>query len=267
MTRTAVIVQARMASTRLPGKVLLPLGGTTVLDHVLTRCASISGADVVCCAVPDTADSDPVAEEAERIGKRTGARVIRGSESDVLDRYYQAARAVGAERILRVTSDCPLIDPRVCDCVLSLLAERNADYAANNMPPSWPHGLDCEAFNFDWLERAAKEAHEPFEREHVTPYIRTHRDVRKVNLEGPGGELATYRWTLDTPADLTFMRAIFERLPPGDGAWRYEVPLAIVEAEPQLSTLNAGDNVRLSRDGHAQNPASVGLCRTPGRAG
>ncbi len=249
MTRTAVIVQARMASTRLPGKVLLPLGSTTVLGHVLTRCTAISGADIICCAVPDTKDCDPVADEAERIGKRTGACVYRGSESDVLDRYYRAAKDVGADRVLRVTSDCPLIDPAVCDGVLQLLTDRDADYATNNMPPGWPHGLDCEAFGVEWLERAANEAGAPFEREHVTPYIRSHEAARKVNLDGPGVTTAAHRWTLDTPADLQFMRAVFERLPIGDAAWSYKVPLAIVEAEPALSELNAADNARLRNGG------------------
>ena len=253
MTRTAVIVQARMASTRLPGKVLLPLGGTTVLDHVLTRCAEISRADVVCCAVPDTPNSDPVAEEAERIGKRTGARVIRGSESDVLDRYYQAARGVGAKRVLRVTSDCPLIDPNICDDVLKLLEERDADYAANNMPPSWPHGLDCEAFSLDWLERVAREARKPFEREHVTPFIREHRDAQKVNLDGPDADISRHRWTLDTPADLVFMRAIFDLLPTGDAAWSYKAPLAIVNANPKIFELNSAANIRIGVD--ADSPA------------
>ena len=123
MNRTAVIVQARMASTRLPGKVLLPLAGTTVLDHVLTRCAAIGNSDILVCAVPDTPDSDPVAEEAMRIGARTGALVFRGSESDVLDRYYRAARFADADIVLRVTSDCPLIDPAVCARVIDLLTD------------------------------------------------------------------------------------------------------------------------------------------------
>lgn len=252
MTRTAVIVQARMASTRLPGKVLLPLGDTTVLDHVLTRCAAIVEADVVCCAVPDTPDSDQVAREVVRIGERTGVRVFRGSENDVLDRYYRAAQELQAERILRVTSDCPLIDPEVCDDVLRLLSTNNADYASNNMPAGWPHGLDCEAFGFDWLERAAKEAESPFEREHVTPFIRMNKSVRKTNLPGPGGSAVDHRWTLDTAADLEFMRAVFDRLPPGKAAWSYRVPLAIVEAEPKLSELNAADNSRLTGAGNKQ---------------
>jgi spore coat polysaccharide biosynthesis protein SpsF len=249
MSRTAVIVQARMASTRLPGKVLLPLAGTTVLDQVLTRCAAIGNADVVVCAVPDKPDNDLVAEEAMRIGARTGALIFRGSESDVLDRYYRAARFADADVVLRVTSDCPLIDPTICARVIELLTDEGADYAANNMSASWPHGLDCEAVRFSWLQRAAQEATQPFDREHVTPFVRTHPDAKKANLNGPGGDMVRHRWTLDTPADLEFMIALFKKMPTGEAAWSFDVPLNIVKANPSLAAINAADNTRLP--GHA----------------
>ena len=236
--RTAVIVQARMGSTRLPGKVMEKLAGETVLSHVLRRCQAIETADMVCCATVDGEDGGAIAAEAARCG----VEVFRGSEQDVLDRYYRAARHLSADVIMRVTGDCPLIDPAICASVLRLRAEGDADYACNNMPPSWPHGLDCEAFTFAWLERAAREASKPSEREHVTPFIRNHPEARKVNLPAPDGDLSAHRWTLDTEADLRFLRALFERLPGGPEGWRYEVPLAIVEAEPALSEMNAGQD-------------------------
>ena len=121
---TAVVVQARMNSTRLPGKVLLKLAGRTVLSHVLARCDAIGNSDVVCCAVSDCKESDPVAAEAERCG----AVVVRGSESDVLGRYRQAAEEVRAKVVMRVTSDCPLVDPEICSRVLELRAKEEADY-------------------------------------------------------------------------------------------------------------------------------------------
>lgn len=238
MSVTAVIVQARMGSTRLPGKVMLDLAGRTAMSHVLERCAAIEGTDVVCCATAAAPDCDPIAAEAER----HGAAVFRGSEQDVLGRYYQAAQMLEADVIVRVTSDCPLIDPAICASVLCLRAEEDADYACNNMPPSWPQGLDCEAFTFAWLERAARQASKPSEREHVTPFIRNHPEARKVNVQGPGGDVAAHRWTLDTDADLRFLRAMYERLPGGPEGWRYEVPLAIVEAEPALAEMNAGQD-------------------------
>lgn len=194
-----------MTSTRLPGKVLLDLAGKTVLAHVLERCARIPGIDKVCCAVPEGTVHDPVAREAEAVG----AVVFRGAEQDVLDRYWHAALALGADLIVRVTSDCPLVDPFICGQVLRLVMGSRADYACNNMPASWPHGLDCEAFTFAALERAARTAREPNEREHVTPWLRNNLTIAKANLLGPGGWATEQRWTLDFPEDLEFFRAVF----------------------------------------------------------
>ncbi|MBF0285767.1 MAG: glycosyltransferase family protein [Magnetococcales bacterium] len=231
----AVIVQARMGSTRLPGKVLQTLVGETVLRHVLRRCAAIPGVDAVCCAIPETPDSDPVAEEAARCG----AVVVRGSELDVLDRYDQAARQLGCDVVMRVTSDCPLIDPQVAGAVLRLLLDHDAGYASNNLPASWPHGLDCEAFRREWLEQAAREARDPFEREHVTPWLKTSPLVRRVNLDGPGGEAQQQRWTLDFPEDLAFFQALFPLLPspPALPGWR-EV-WGVLQHHPEIVALNA----------------------------
>ena len=220
-----------MGSTRLPGKVLKPVGQTTVLDHVLTRCRAIAGVDVVCCAVPDSADSDPVAAEARRIG----VEIFRGSDHDVLDRYWQAARALKADVVMRITSDCPLIDPRVAAEVLALRIRENVDYACNNMPATWPLGLDCDALTFAWLDRAAREAKTPYDREHVTPYIRNHPESRKANFPCPESGVVQHRWTLDTQADLDFMRVLFPRLPPGPAGWDWRAPLALIAADPTLA--------------------------------
>jgi spore coat polysaccharide biosynthesis protein SpsF len=230
---TAIIIQARMASTRLPGKVLLDLNGRSVLSHVIERCQAVKNADVVCCAIPDNTESDPVALEAENCG----SVVYRGSEQDVLDRYFQAAKWLKADIVLRVTSDCPMIDPDVCDAVLNRRAVEDADYATNNMPPSWPHGLDCEAIKFKWLKRAWLESTEPQDREHVTPFIRRNKKAHKVNVEGPGGSLLEHRWTLDYPEDLEFMQALFAKLP------EHPVPTMtqmhqILGAHPEISAIN-----------------------------
>jgi spore coat polysaccharide biosynthesis protein SpsF len=234
--RIAVIIQARMASTRLPGKVLMDLGGRTVLARVIERARAIPGADVVVCAVPEGAADDPVAAEAAR----AGAVVTRGSESDVLDRYWRAAQSIGADAVMRVTSDCPLIDPEICGQLIALWREASADYGSINTPPAWPHGLECEIFSFAWLERAAREAVKPSEREHVSPFIRNHPEARQVNLAGPGPQTVRHRWTLDHPDDLAFLRALWARLPPGPAGWSWRVPFAIVEADPALAAINAG---------------------------
>ncbi len=234
--RAVVIVQARLGSSRLPGKVLETLNRRTVLRRVLERCTAMEGIAAVCCAVPEGGSDDPVAEEA----LACGVAVTRGPENDVLQRYYQAAREWKADVIVRVTSDCPLIDPAIASQVLRLVTEGGADYACNNVPPSWPHGLDCEAFRFDWLERAHAEAELPSEREHVTPFLRNHAETKKLVLPGPGGKLTEHRWTLDTASDLQFLKALFERMPEGRESYAYSCPLSIVEKDPQLAQINAG---------------------------
>ena len=164
---------------------------------------------------------------------------MRGSETDVLSRYHLAAVQTGADVIVRVTSDCPLLDPSLAATVLSLVIKHGADYACNNMPRSWPHGLDCEAFRFYWLNRAAAEATLSSEIEHVTPYMRNHSDVRKLVLQGPGGAIVNNRWTLDTNSDMKLLQAVFARLPRGRDGFDYRVPLDIVTADPSLAALNA----------------------------
>lgn len=235
MSRSAVIVQARMTSTRLPGKVLMDLAGSTVLAHVLRRCAAIAGIDVVCCAVPEGSVHDAVAREA----KAAGAVVYRGDEEDVLDRYWRAARMLGADVVMRVTSDCPLVDPAVCAQVLQLMANTKADYACNNMPSAWPHGLDCEAFTFAALDRAACTARDHNEREHVTPWLRNNPAVAKANLPGPGGWAAEQRWTLDFPEDLEFFRALFAVLPPPPELPSTSDVLALLCSRPDIAAINA----------------------------
>jgi spore coat polysaccharide biosynthesis protein SpsF len=234
---TAIIVQARMGSTRLPGKVLMPLAGHTVLEEVLHRCRAIPGADTVVCAIPD----DPADDALIAPATRAGAVVTRGSASDVLSRYRRAADAVGADIVMRVTSDCPLIDPALCGEVLALRAARGVDYAANNMPPGFPHGLDCEAFTAAALRRADDEARDPYAREHVTPWLRTHPTVTRAALPGPGGAVLDQRWTLDFPEDYAFFQAVFAKLPQNCG-WRDAVEM--LDAHPEITTINAGRHAR-----------------------
>lgn len=202
-----VIVQARYGSSRLPGKVMMNLGGKTVLSHVLDRCKKIKGVDIICCAVSEDSLSDGVAEEAEK----NNVIVCRGSESDVLNRYYVAAKKLNAKIVMRVTSDCPIIDPVVCAKVIEAFDRTGADYACNNMPPTWPHGLDCELFKFEWLARANFEAKKPSEREHVTQYIRNNSAASRVNYFCQKDNVKNYRWTLDTKQDYDFFKELFKK--------------------------------------------------------
>jgi spore coat polysaccharide biosynthesis protein SpsF len=240
--KTAIIVQARHSSQRLTGKVLLSLGPRTVLEEVLRRCLAVRNADVVVCATSDRPEDAPIAELAER----AGVSAFRGPLEDVLKRYRLAAESVSADVILRVTADCPLIDPALCDEVLALRAARKADYCANNMPPSFPHGLDCEAFTYAALARADQNASDASAREHVTPWLRTNSSVTRTNLAGPGGAVTDERWTLDYPEDLEFMRAVFKILPGGTEipGWRRTHDLLV--SLPELAEINRARRVARS---------------------
>jgi glutamate-1-semialdehyde 2,1-aminomutase/spore coat polysaccharide biosynthesis protein SpsF len=231
---TAVIVQARMGSSRLPGKVMQELAGRTVLHHVLERCRAIPGADLVVCAMPDEVQSAPL----EAVARECGATTFRGSEKDVLARYLGAARSVSADMLMRVTSDCPLIDPGVCGEVLALRAHEGADYAANNTPRTYPHGLDCEAFTTAALAEADASTSEAYDHEHVTPWLRRAPHLKRANLSSGNPAIASHRWTLDYPEDLEFFRAVFAALPNGSPARMNEV-LAMLAGRPDIVAINA----------------------------
>jgi spore coat polysaccharide biosynthesis protein SpsF len=194
----------------------------------------------VVCATVDSPDG----AEIDSVAKRYDMPVHRGSETDVLDRYLGAARLVEADTVVRVTSDCPLIDPSLCGEVVERRRAENAEYAANNFTWGYPHGLDCEIFTRKALEAAAAEATEPYDREHVSPWIRRHPTYRKVEVPGPGGPEAEWRWTLDFPEDLDFMRALYRYLPepPEMPSWR-EIA-AVVAAHPDLSAINRARSQR-----------------------
>jgi glutamate-1-semialdehyde 2,1-aminomutase/spore coat polysaccharide biosynthesis protein SpsF len=231
---TAAIIQARMGSTRLPGKVLMDLGGDAVLGWVVTAAQAIPGVDQVVVA---TSQAEGDAAILDWCAAR-GVRSVAGPEDDVLERYRLAAEEAGAERILRITADCPLLDPWVCGQVLTLLERSGADYASNFDPRGWPDGLDCEAFTRAALEDAAAHATRPLEREHVTPYLRAHRArFRVVNLRCPIPAIADERWTVDRPGDLDFVRAVVERLPGGAPASFLDV-LRVLDANPELREIN-----------------------------
>jgi spore coat polysaccharide biosynthesis protein SpsF (cytidylyltransferase family) len=253
MGRTIAIVQARMGSTRLPGKILLPLAAQTVLAHVLTRCAAVPGIDGVCCATTNLAADDAVAEEAAR----RGALVFRGSVEDVLARYAGAARAVKADVVLRVTSDCPAIDPAICGALLDLRTQTGAAYAANNMPASWPHGLDCEAFTREALDAADAHATRAVDREHVSPWMREKGDLPRANLEAPPGLPGATRWTLDYPEDYAFFEALFARLPLGPKGYSMAAVLGVLAAHPEIGDINQ------SRHGATKNAPFGALNQQP----
>ncbi len=231
---TVAIIQARMASTRLPGKVLANLAGKPVLAWVVRAAQATLGVDDVWVATSVAASDDAIVAWC----KANGITAYRGSESDVLDRYAGAARASGAEIVIRLTADCPLLDPAVIAQTIRLRASTGVDYASNIDPPTWPDGLDCEVFTANVLLAAAKEATRASDREHVTPFVRNNRDRFSADsLIAPLPGLSIERWTLDNPSDLALLMALAARLP-ADRAPSFLDVLGVLDREPQLRDLN-----------------------------
>lgn len=231
----AIIVQARLGSTRLPGKILKPLNGYPVLEHVLQRCAAILGQDKVICAGVDSPEEASVRALSEKLG----FEFFAGSETDVLSRYYLAAKARGVDWVVRVTSDCPLLDPQVCRDLIERTVERDADYGVTQ---GWPHGLDCEIVRFGLLERAFNEAVLAEDREHVTLWIKVRDAFNKIAYTPKTAiaDLQRYRWVLDYPEDLTFLRRLFAALDirPTSSIGCFDV-LEYLATRPQLLAINA----------------------------
>jgi spore coat polysaccharide biosynthesis protein SpsF len=232
---TVAILQARMGSTRLPGKVLMDLGGETVLARVVRRLRRAKLIDELVVATSDSRIDDAIVRECHRLDVPT----FRGSEGDVLDRYYQAARLCTADTVVRITSDCPVIDPQLVDETIRAFQQQHADYASNALSRTYPRGLDTEVLTTVALERAWNDAHKPYEREHVTPYLYEHPELFRLVSQCGQIDYSQYRWTLDTPQDLELLRAIYARFSNQDNFGWGEV-IQLVEREPELAELNSG---------------------------
>lgn len=237
--RVVAVVQARMGSTRLPGKVLYDLGGEPMLARVvgrLTRAATV--AEVVVATTIEPADQAVVDLCATRGWPHT-----RGSEADVLDRYHQAATTHRADVVVRITADCPMIDPGVVDEVVQALLDRLSaiDYVSNVVPTrSFPHGLDVEAFTAAALERAWREDDNPAWREHVTPYLYRRPDLFRTHCVVHPEDHGTVRWTVDTPDDFARAAAVYRHF--GHDRFTWAEALAADQAHPEWATIN--QNVR-----------------------
>lgn len=226
------VVQARMGSTRLPGKVLNGLGGKSVLQWVVERTKRASRVAEVVVATSELAEDDVIAHEAERLG----APVVRGDALDVLSRFAKAVREHGREHVVRITADCPCVDPTIVDRLVAAHLSQGADYTSNTHPRSFPHGLDAEVVTSEALLVADREARAPAEREHVLPFIwRRPERFRLVNVEAEAGErMPELRITLDTPDDLRMLKILFDHLPP---AFDLDDILATVRRHPGLGVL------------------------------
>jgi len=271
--RIVAIIQGRMSSSRLPGKILADIAGQPMLSRVFIRTSrSATVTETVFATTTDSTD-DPVAEYCDF----SGIPFTRGSQFDVLDRYYQAALQSKADVIVRITADCPVIDPALIDDVINTLLKDKYDFVCNRLPPPWhrtyPIGLDTEACTFSILEKAWNEAKEPQHREHAMPYfyegvvMKSKVKGQKSNLRpltfdieqgiSPRGfniallnhatDFGDYRWTVDTPEDLEFMRQVYNRFD-GRDDFSWKEVLDLVHDEPGLMEINAGVQHKTLKD-------------------
>ncbi len=232
------IIQARMGSTRLPGKTLHPILGKPLLGHIVDRMRACTLLDGLFLATTDAPEDRALVEWAQR----EGLPVYAGSVDDVLDRYYQAARIAGAQTIVRITADDAFKDPEVVDRAVRIFIDRypDLDYVSNTLQPTYPEGLDIEVFSFQAMERAWKEARLTSEREHVTPYIWKHPDRFRVHNFVLDRDLSHLRWTVDYPEDMAFVQAVYERLYRPGRVFTMQEILGLLEAEPELQAINQG---------------------------
>lgn len=219
--KTVAIVQARMGSTRLPDKVMRRILGTPMIELLIGRLRHARSIDAIVLATSIDPRNDPLAQHVQRLGHA----VYRGSELDVLDRYFRAAESCEADVVVRITGDCPLVDASLVDQVVQAFHSSDVDYLSNVDPPTYPDGLDIEVFSFASLKSAWLQARAPREREHVTPYLRESHRFRRGQVSN-SEDLSAERWTVDEPADLTVIEAVFAHFDPRrDFSWQEVVQL------------------------------------------
>ncbi|MBV2181848.1 MAG: aminotransferase class III-fold pyridoxal phosphate-dependent enzyme [Castellaniella sp.] len=230
--KVVAIVQARMGSTRLPGKVMKPIGGVPMIEVLLARLARARRLNQIMVATSTDLRNLALRDHVQRLGYAC----FVGSEQDVLHRYLQAARQAQADVVVRVTGDCPLIDPEVVDAVIDRFFAQQLDYVSNVSPATYPDGLDTEVFTREALERAARESTDPFDHEHVTPYLRR-PGLFRTDAVCHEKDLSGLRWTVDEPADLEVVTQVFRHFSPDiHFSWRQVV--ALQDAHPELFAAN-----------------------------
>ncbi len=207
--KIVALVQARMGSTRLPNKVMRPIGGTPMIELLLSRLSRAKEVDQIVVATSVDMRNQSLVDHVRKLGYACE----QGSENDVLDRFVQAARAHQADVVVRITGDCPLVDPALVDEVVRRFKESGVDYFSNTDPPTYPDGLDIEVFSLNVLEQANKETNKPFDREHVTPYLHESGLFKTASMQH-SQDLSTLRWTVDEPADFSVVEKVFQHFHP-----------------------------------------------------
>ena len=238
------IIQARMGSTRLPGKVMELLDGENPsLFFTVNQIKNVKNIDRIIVATTDQEEDDII----EKFLKKKDIECFRGNSGDVLDRYYQCAKNYELDKIVRITADCPLIDPQIIDKALEEFDRSDVEYIQNLEPRTFPDGMDVEIFTFEILEEAWKEADLPSEREHVTPYFRNNKKIRMKNFHN-SKDLSFHRWTLDYNEDLELIKKLIDKI--SCRPIFMEHILTLFSEEPDLFDINrkyeANDGYKLS---------------------
>lgn len=232
----SVIIQARVGSTRFRGKVLKNILGKPVLIHIIERVRNMKTVDNITIATTTLKGDDLIVRNVKDYDKTIG--VFRGKSDDVLDRYYQSAKELESGVIVRITSDNPLIDPQVSDLVVKTFLENECDYCCNNLPRTFPIGLDTEVFSFESLEKMWKGAKKQHEREHVTPYIRENSNKFSIiNVENDTN-LSHMRWTMDYKEDFDFINAVYRQLYNDKKKFLMDDVLNLLKKYPSLTEIN-----------------------------
>ncbi|GAB4268779.1 MAG: NTP transferase domain-containing protein [Candidatus Rifleibacteriota bacterium] len=234
--KNQVIIQARMGSTRLPGKVLLPLNNKPILEYVVYRAGKAAKVDRVVVATSDQPEDDAI----EKWCEDNKVSCVRGSSADVLDRYLKAESCFPCENIVRITADCPVVDPGIIDSLIALHEETAADYSSNEVPPTFPCGFDTEVVRADVLRKVGKIASLKSHREHVTLYIRENtKDFKIVNLDSEI-QAQNVRLCVDRPEDYEALKLLFSKFQPGEMLFSYYQILEILQRFPEILQLNSG---------------------------
>src|SRR3989344_38145 len=237
---TTAIIQARMGSTRLPGKVAKLILGKPMLAHQIERVRHAKLVDKIVIATTNKNEDEPIID----IARKSGVAFFRGDEKDVLDRFYMAAKEAGADTVVRLTGDCPLSDPQGIDEVVDYFLKNKDDYSGK--PHNYPEGLDTEVFSFNALERACKEAKKPSEREHVTPYIINNPEIFKIKNPGEGSlykgktDISNYHWSVDEEVDFKLVSEIYTELYSHKKLFLMNDVLDLIHQKPELLEINKG---------------------------
>ncbi len=233
--KIVAIIQARINSSRLPNKVLHDLSGKSLLEHVVLRLKPSKKINKIVVATTTRLHDDQI----EDLCKRLEIDCYRGSETNVLERYFEASELFKADIIIRITADDPFKDYRIIDNAIDILIEKKLDFVCNNNPPTFPEGLDVEVITFEALRNSYLNATTDFQREHVTQYIHQNQSKYKIYNIQNASNLSDYRWTIDTLEDLTFARKVYDKLYVNNKIFLTEQILALLQNEPALQLINA----------------------------